>query len=256
MLDYKFAKELLSIPSYTDMEDMLIEYIKYFCEQNNISYYQDEMRNLYLTKGTLNEGEYYPCTTSHLDTVQDWQCDYIDNIQMLPIEMEKKANKTYLYSKYGGVGADCKIGIVVCLSLFQQFDKMKCALFTGEEELMKGSSNLDISFFKDVGYVIGFDSPDLNRASFSCFGTQLFSNDFFNGFLKGFCNVYGVTKFNHEPYTDVVQIRKKTGLTCMNFGSGGYMAHTNKEYVCLEDTNACYLMAIDLISSLGNKLTV
>ena len=52
---------------------------------------------------------------------------------------------------------DSSIGIVVCLSLFQQFDKMKCALFTGEEELMKGSSNLDISFFKSIPQSLPFN---------------------------------------------------------------------------------------------------
>jgi len=35
----------------------------------DVEYYTDDMNNVYATKGTLNEGEYYPMFIAHTDTV-------------------------------------------------------------------------------------------------------------------------------------------------------------------------------------------
>ena len=63
-------KELLSVPSKTYQEEDMVEYL---CNELDtfpgVSYYRDEMMNLYITKGELNEGEYYPMFIAHTDTV-------------------------------------------------------------------------------------------------------------------------------------------------------------------------------------------
>ena len=44
---------------------------------------------------------------------------------------------------------------------------------------MQGSEHLDKEWFNDVAYVIGFDSPEQNRAAKACSGTLLFDDAFF-----------------------------------------------------------------------------
>ena len=62
-----------------------------------------------------------------------------------------------------------------------------------------------------------------------------------------------MTIFNSEPYTDVKEIRLHTDIICMNFGNGGYLAHSNTEYCILEDMDTACGMGIDLIKHLGKK---
>ena len=63
-------KELLAVPSKTYQEEDMVEYL---CDEldtiPNVSYYRDEMMNIYVTKGELEEGEYYPMFIAHTDTV-------------------------------------------------------------------------------------------------------------------------------------------------------------------------------------------
>ena len=63
-------KELLAVPSKTYQEEDMVEYL---CDEldtiPNVSYYRDEMMNIYVTKGVLEEGEYYPMFIAHTDTV-------------------------------------------------------------------------------------------------------------------------------------------------------------------------------------------
>jgi putative aminopeptidase FrvX len=63
-------KELLSVPSKTYQEEDMVEYL---CNELDtipgVSYYRDDMMNIYATKGKLNEGEYYPMFIAHTDTV-------------------------------------------------------------------------------------------------------------------------------------------------------------------------------------------
>ena len=63
-------KELLSVPSKTYQEEDMVEYI---CNEldsiEGVTYYRDDMMNIYATKGGLEEGEYYPMFIAHTDTV-------------------------------------------------------------------------------------------------------------------------------------------------------------------------------------------
>jgi hypothetical protein len=122
-----------------------------------------------------------------------------------------------------------------------------------EETGCHGSDALDLNWFKDVGYVIGYDSPDLYRAAWSCSGVKLFSYEFYTKHMKEVCDRWGLTKgcFFSEPYTDVKNIREKTDIICMNFGNGGYNAHCPSEYIIIEDMDQACGMGIDLIDNIG-----
>ena len=57
-----------------------------------------------------------------------------------------------------------------------------------------------------------------------------------------------MTNFNHEPYTDVVQIRRKTGVPCYNVGNGGYHAHCPDEYLVVEDAQESFAFGLELLA--------
>lgn len=253
-LSVEFTKQVMEVPTVSSSEYRLVTFIILWARRNKIKYDFDAYGNIYLTKGELEDGEFYPCVTSHLDTVQSKQKAYAQAGAPLALELKKETSGKHKLSVEGmGIGADCKTGVLISLSLFDHFDKLKAAFFLEEEIGMIGSKHLDKSFFDNVGYVVGWDSPDLNRAAWSCSGTKLMSKDFFEKHLKDVCKKHGLDKFKAEPYTDVKNIREETELMCMNFGNGGYNAHCSNEYMILEDTDHALTMGIDIIKELGLK---
>ena len=68
----ELLKEVLSVPTHTYKEDLMVLYLTKWLEENQIEYYLDEKNNVYATKkpvGDLPEGFYFPCVISHTDTV-------------------------------------------------------------------------------------------------------------------------------------------------------------------------------------------
>ena len=255
-LDVNFTYDVLSVPTCTCMEDEMVDYISNWANNNGIHHERDSFGNLYLTKGECSEGEYYPCVTSHLDTVHKRQ-KFLAVIGERLNLCERVTEKGHeVFCKEMGIGADDKAGIVISLSLFKYFDKLKACFFLEEESGCKGSQNLNIDWFDNVGYVIGWDSPERNRSAYACSGELLFSKDFFLK-VKDVCKKNGLTNFYSEPFTDVEFIRKYTGIMCMNIGNGGYNPHQPTEYVVLEHMDEALLLGIELITTLGlNRYTM
>ena len=254
--DKKFLYEVMSIPTLSSYEYRMVMYIIMWAKQRNIEYKLDDYGNLYLTKGNLNDGEYYPCVTAHLDTVQSKHKAFILAGAELDIRTRiNKENKHELYVDDIGIGADDKGAIFIGLSMIDEFDTIKGAFFLEEEIGMKGSDHMDESFFDNVGYVIGFDSPDKNRSAWKCSGTKLFDSNFYINFMKPVCDKYGYTKFYSEPYTDIKKIVESKGLVCMNFCNGGYDAHDiTSEYIVAEETDNALGMGIELVETIGKTL--
>lgn len=258
-MDTNFVLECMSVPSHSKLEYRMVAFIILWARRNNVKYEFDDYGNLYLTKGELADGEYYPCVTSHLDTVQTQHNPYIYAGVPLDLKIEVTKDKEHKVSVSNtgganiGIGADDKGGIAICLSLFDHFDKLKACFFLEEETGCNGSKELWVDWFKDVGYVIGYDSPELFRAAYACSGTNLFSYEFYEKYMKPICDEWGLKQgcFHSEPFTDVKQIREKVGVMCMNFGNGGYEPHSPREYCILEHMDHACGMGIELIDSIG-----
>ena len=253
-----FVLETMSIPTDSHNEFRMVVYIMLFARRNKIDYEFDNYGNIYLTKGKLEDGEYYPCVTSHLDTVQHRQEPYIRAGVNLDLKCERTKDGEHKISVDSkgqssiGIGADDKGGVTICLSMFEHFDKLKACFFLCEEVGCLGSKELNKDWFKDVGYCIGYDSPDLFRAAWSCAGVKLFSYEFYQKWMKPVCDEWGLKDcFYSEPITDVMEIRKQTGVMCMNFGNGGYNAHSDSEYCILEHMDHACGMGIALIDHIG-----
>ena len=257
-LDKDFVYSCMSIPTHSQLEGRMVVFIMLWARRNGVKYDFDSFGNIYLTKGTLSDGEYYPCVTSHLDTVQTKHDPYIYAGVPLDLKTERKDGKHKLSVDTNGglpigIGADDKSGVCICLSLFNHIEKLKACFFLDEERGCNGSDELWKEWFEDVGYVIGYDSPDLYRAAWSCSGTKLFSYDFYEKYMKDVCDKWGLTKgcFFSEPYTDVKNIREKVEVICMNFGNGGYLAHSENEYCIIEDMDDACGMGVELIETIG-----
>ena len=260
--DVKELYEVMQVPSYSRNEYRMALFIILWARKNGIDYDYDKKGNIYLTKGKLEEGEYYPCVTSHMDTVQDKAKPYALAGAELPLRtrrvtstVNEKEVRHEIFIDGQGIGADDKLGVYISLQLMKHFDKIKAAFFVEEEVGMCGSKELKAEFFDDVAYVIGWDSPELFRAAYKCSGTQLFSADFYKNHLKPVTDKWGFkdSYFHSEPFTDVIQIREKTNVMCMNFGNGGWLAHSTTEYLVIEHVDHAVGMGIDIIQSIGNK---
>ncbi len=260
-------KELLSVPTKTYEETKMVEYImSSISDMDGVTLTCDEHNNIYATKGTLDEGEFYPMFISHTDTVHELVDEIIVKEEMLsrPNTFGKTFDKEPVpclkaYNEKGnptGIGGDDKCGIFICLELLKQLDKVKVAFFVSEETGCHGSRNCNVDFLKDVGYCAQYDAPGDHLISLSCSGTQLFDVDgeFFKlalpSVIKSFKNEMMVQS---HPYTDIMQIKQKSDFSCINISCGYYNMHTSNEFVCVDDVVRAIEAGKNLVKDLGLK---
>jgi len=260
-------KELLSVPSKTYQEEDMVEYI---CDElekiQGVTYYRDSMMNVYVTKGTLEEDEYFPMFIAHTDTVHS----KIDKIFV----KEEKLQRPYTFGKTfdntevdvlkaydekgmaTGIGGDDKCGIFICLELLKQLDKVKIGFFVSEETGCHGSSKCDESFLTDVGYITQYDAPGNHLITEICSGVRLFERDseFFNIAIptieESFRNEMLIQS---HPYTDISQLKKKSDVCCINMSCGYYNMHSSNEFVSINDVNRAIDAGKNMVEKLGLK---
>ena len=258
-------KNLLSVPSKTYKEEMMIDYIVNFLTKvPGISFETDHMGNIYVTKGILSEGEYYPMLIAHTDTVHEIQNEIVvkDEFLSKPTTFGKSFGKeTYAsYKAYTpgglptGIGGDDKCGIFLCLELLMELDKVKIGLFVSEETGCHGSQQCNLDFLSDVGYAIQFDAPGNHLITEICSGVRLFeeNGEFINKIVPIFTKYMKTDPMlQSHPYTDVSQIKRKGNFSCINFSCGYYNMHSTQEFVVLEDVENTFYMTKELINQLG-----
>ena len=250
----KLLYKVMSIPTFSGKEVRMQDFLLKLANTEGYDACVDNKGNVYLTKGELPEGKFYPCITAHIDTVQTLQIPYVDKNMPLPLLTEERDDGTHIiYNKDFGLGGDDKAGIVIALTIMDKLETCKAVFFVEEETGCRGSSECDLSWFKDVGYIIAFDSPECNCASWSCNGERLFDRAFYENYIKELGEQFGLTKFLAHPYTDVAILRMDTSLACMNFGAGYYKYHTPWEYIVAEEMDHAAAMGIYLCSKLGNN---
>jgi di/tripeptidase len=260
MQDLDFLKEVLSVPTKTYQEEMMVQYISDWLKNENIDHYVDEHMNVYAIKQSekVEPDFYFPCVVSHTDTVH--------NIDTINIREEMKPNSKgelklslKAYNDSGrptGIGGDDKCGVFACLKLLKELPYLKAAFFVAEETGCHGSKKADERFFSDVGYVIQFDAPEDWMVTENCYGAKLFDrdSDFFQKcdqiLVEGMENRQ---KYMTHPYTDVYALKTKFDFACINFSIGYYNYHSPNEYVVVEDTFKGIELGRKLITNLGHK---
>jgi tripeptide aminopeptidase len=256
-------KEVLSVPTKTNQEHRMVEFLVNWLTENNIDHYVDNKMNVYATKQEtkeLPEDFYFPCVISHTDTVHN--IDTINVIEMMLPNAQgemKPSLKAYNDSNSPtGIGGDDKCGVFACLTLLQELPYLKAAFFVSEETGCHGSKQADPEFFTNVGYGIQFDAPENWMITEKCFGQILFDRD--TEFFQKVNEVLTEGMVNEDmeymvhPYTDVYALRGKFDFSCINFSIGYYDYHTKNEYVVIEDVFNGIEMGRKMIQSLGYKL--
>ena len=158
MTEEKFIrlKEVLSIPTHSLNEEMMIEYLEGVLEQKGYENYTDKHGNIYVTKG---KSENYPCFIAHTDTVHriNHNLQVVEGIIDHKVILRGIDKET---KRASGIGGDDKCGIFLALEMLDTLPNVKAAFFVAEEIGCKGSRHADPKFFNNVGYVIQFDSPE------------------------------------------------------------------------------------------------
>lgn len=253
LIDEDLLYEVLSIPTFSEMEFRMQDFLLEYSKQKGYAASMDDKGNIYLCKGMLKKGHFYPCVSAHMDTVQERQIPYIEANKPISLLTEEMDGKHIIYADGFGLGGDDKAGIVIALTIMEHLPVCKAVFFVEEEIGCGGSTKAHLWWFKDVGYVMAFDSPEGNCASWSCCGERLFDREFYETYLEEGCGKFGLTNFVAHPYTDAMVLRVDTSLACMNFGAGYYDYHTLQEYVVPEEMDNAAAMGIYLIGQLGTR---
>ena len=269
-LEFQLA-DILAVQSHSYEESRMTEYIieqlDYLKRENhNISYYVDNVKtslgkpitNIYVTKGSVTKEEHYPCFVSHTDTVHK----IIDNLYIG--EGKTKDGKDTLYGytvqrdidhggrfvEPAGCGADDKVGIWACLNMLANLNVCKAAFFSAEEVGCVGSSKADKNFFTDVAYALQTDRRGSKDFSLDINGTEM-NNKKFRKKIKDLVKRRGF-EFTKTFTTDVGQLKKDGINVCMsNLSSGYYNAHTDTEYVVIEEAENTLRLMYDISRRLG-----
>ena len=265
-MDINKFKELLSVPTKTYKESKMVEFLINYLHIEGYDWYRDTHDNIYVTKGTLDKGEFYPMFISHTDTVHE----LIDQINV----KEEYLVRPYTFGKdFGseqslclkaydndgkptGIGGDDKCGLFICFELLSRLDQVKVAFFVSEETGCHGSKMVDTEFLKDVGYCTQYDAPGDHLISYSCMGTVLFDKEgeFFNTALRSITKSFGNEMMvQSHPYTDIMMIKQKSDISCINMSCGYYNMHTANEFVCLYDVERAINAGVNMVKDLGLK---
>jgi putative aminopeptidase FrvX len=261
--DLQLLKDVLSVPTKTYKEDLMVVYLVQWLKDNNIEFFVDEHKNVYATKQEsvlIPPDFYFPCVIAHTDTVHDIDTINIREEQLSNTQGELKLSYK-AYNNLGnptGIGGDDKCGVFACLTLLKELPYLKAAFFVSEETGCHGSKKAKEEFFDNVGYGIQFDAPENWMITEKCFGQVLFDRD--SEFFEKVDQVLNEGMNNEDmqymvhPYTDVYALRTKFNFSCINFSIGYYNYHTKNEYVVVEDVFNGINMGRKMIESLGYKL--
>ena len=140
-------KEVLSIPTHSRQEELMIAYLEDVLTEKGYEYKKDSLGNIYVTKG---EAEFFPCFVAHTDTVHRVN----HNLKVVQLEEEGKTILTGIDSETmrpSGIGGDDKCGVFLCLEMLDTLDNVKVALFVSEEIGCVGSRQADPEFFSKIG---------------------------------------------------------------------------------------------------------
>lgn len=238
--------QLLRVQTRTGREEQMVSFLGEYCHKQGYAVHSDKHNNVYICKGVASA---YPCVAAHIDTVQDFK--------PLEIVHEHGGRVTARHADTGkqtGFGADDKAGIFVCLELLKRMPVLCAVLFASEECGCRGAYASCGEFFDHVGYMVEFDAPGRNLVSYTSGGHRLFDND--GDFIKTAHPVldrWGLSLWQHHPFTDVMAMRELHTFPCLNLSCGYYNWHRADEYMRLDETENSIRAGLDLLCTLGGR---
>jgi len=233
--------------SYTQEMEDFIKILHSYCLEKNYNVVEDNIGNLYVTKGKADS---YVCVVAHTDTNQEIQ----ESLQLVQIE-DILIGWNRHTAQQVGAGFDDKLGILIALQCLEFFPTLKVFFPALEEVGYKGTSVADMSFFDDVNFCI---QPDRNS----------FSNDiitFTNGietagkdFIYALDDLGLLSRYSYKETTgvgtDIGELKRK-GLKCsaVNISCGYYNEHTDYEVCSVTRLHNALNFIIDIITMVGHQ---
>lgn len=245
-MNTELLKSVLRVPTSTSHEGLMVDYLIDWAGQRNICCWRDSYNNVYMLKGAHKDGTKLPFVGAHIDSVQPiFSINLRERNGIITAERD---------GKQVGFGADDKAGVAVCLSIVDEMAHIGAVFFAEEEIGAKGAFRADAAFFNQhVGYFIEYDCPSFGMLSYSAGGERLFENG------KPFIEIalpvlmkHGTTLWQRHPYTDVMAIRKRFPVSCLNLSCGYHNWHAPDECVVIEEAAAAVDQGFDLICALGS----
>jgi di/tripeptidase len=79
--DLQLLKSVLSVPTKTYKEDLMVKFLVDWCKKEGLDHYVDEYKNVYVTKSQedVSDDFYYPCVVAHTDTCLLYTSDAADD---------------------------------------------------------------------------------------------------------------------------------------------------------------------------------
>ncbi len=248
--DLDLLHDILTIQSPSIRETTMTDFIEDYIENkfNNVIVEKDKIGNLYITKGSLYEDEYYPCVVAHTDEVHEFN-QYRVVINTGDFFMGW-CNK---YGCRNGIGADDKVGIFIALTLLEYVDVLKIFLPVQEEVGLIGTKNAKMEWFKDVGYLMQCDRRGHSDLITFTNGVKVASNDFIEDVYEIMVN-YKYKKAS-GTCTDIGGlVTQGVGVSAVNISCGYYDEHTDEELIYIPALVNCLNMVNYMIAHCGNSL--
>lgn len=252
-----------------EMQAYLFELLEKIAQKSKIpiTYDFDDVGNILITKGTIEEGEFYPCIVAHMDRVMPYSKSFkivrgiikpkkykYEKEESKPIEIlwgQQYSMKVKRYEDFGGAGDD-QGGIYALMEAIRNIPVLKAALFVEEEGGGKGSSQVDLSFFKDCGYIVQGDRRGSSDLILDYSSTPVIS-DVFKTAADPVFTAFGFFK-STGTFTDVMKLATRdVGVSVFNFSVGYYNPHTKTEYTVIDELINSTEMILNLITFLGKK---
>ena len=168
-----YFKEICAIPHGSYNIDKISDYLVEFAKENNLSYRQDELKNVIIKKDASKGYENEPgiILQGHIDmvAVKDDNTD---------IDMEKEGLRLceedgYLFAKGSSLGGDDGIAVAMAMEALTNEDlkhpNLECIFTVNEEVGMDGAVGIDLSDIQGK-YLINIDSEEEGVITTSCAG--------------------------------------------------------------------------------------
>ena len=168
-----YFKEICAIPHGSYNIDQISDYLVEFAKENNLSYRQDELKNVIIKKEASKGYENLPgiILQGHIDMVAVKD-------EGVEIDMEKEGldlceENGYLFAKGTSLGGDDGIAVAMAMEALTNEDllhpELECIFTVNEEVGMDGATGIDLSDINGK-YLINIDSEEEGVITTSCAG--------------------------------------------------------------------------------------
>lgn len=235
----ELLSQLYKIVSKSGQEQHIKSFVMEYLKDVALHVTTDNIGNMYITKGISQS---YPCVAAHLDEIHT------------PCQREVIIEGDTLYTVDSnnnrvGCGADDKNGVWTLLQLLHTEPIIKAVFFVQEEKQgdmpgCQGAKVCDLTFFKDVRYIIECDRKGAHDVVRCGKGTMLCDEDFIPKNL--------LQKYDYQMVdggkTDVVELKMRgVEIPVCNISCGYYNAHTTDEYTHFSELQKCLSFVKEIV---------